>query len=125
MRPTGINVVSTSRSSLNLTWIAPDNSGLIDHYEVEVDANPVFVGGCAGSDDDNCTVTDIYHLYSYPSVPSTVDSFSLTGLVSGQDYFVRIRACALSYVNHTDYVCSAWAYNGFPDSPIGGSTADS
>ena len=49
----------------------------------------------------------------------TVDSLSLTGLVSGQDYFVRIRACALSYVGHTDYVCSAWAYNGFPDSPIG------
>ena len=36
LRPTNIDVVSTSRSTLNLTWTAPENSGIIDHYEVEV-----------------------------------------------------------------------------------------
>ena len=113
-RPEKLTVAVASAYALLVTWNKPTyiRSISIDHYEVEYDANSVFVTDCVGICSSPNSVTHINHL----TVPGNSASVVLVDLIPGQDYFVRVRACY--FTSFGDSLCSPWTFYGYPNSPI-------
>jgi hypothetical protein len=113
LQPSTVKAVSVSATKLTVTWDKPTMITLdstIGTYELEYDTSPTF---------------------SYAAT-ATIDGFTKTytisDLIPGVEYYVRVRACAKDVYTYLDgnagataytyTTCGGFGYEGFPHMPI-------
>jgi hypothetical protein len=122
-RPVNVAAVSSSKSSMKVYWQQQYNSSDSYVYAIEYDTSSNFVSYCSEAvcstltsfplgqvSTSNLTTVQYLNMIYY--------QYEITGLVSGEAYFVRVKSCYNSTSAINDRLCSPYGYKGYPLDPI-------